>query len=416
MKLKLFSILAFGFILSLALPVSAQIDDSFNSIISPFRFYKDVQNVEIDVPTVVEVLFADEFIERLNFAVVDIATNTFEPYYFKREVITNEISVLVSSNPILDNLDLIIDKDNQTSVDFLLPNDEKGIAKINITSPKPITASSLSLLLTENVALPNTIEIRAVVEGQERIIVATKELGQQTTRFLQTVSDDWSIILTFGQPLRISELKINQDNIEKSSTRLIRFLAQPDSDYRIYFDPDRQTEINVGESGNLVSDQDVLILPSTTFESSPNYVIADVDGDGVADTIDNCVAISNTEQIDVNDNGRGDACDDFDKDGIINDNDNCLNQPNRNQKDIDSDGLGDVCDKEESRITEKYVWLPWVGIGFAALIIITLFTLTAVSYKKEKEVEEPGEENKKEEADEKDEEPEVPKTRSDLDN
>ena len=49
---------------------------------------------------------------------------------------------------------------------------------------------------------------------------------------------------------------------------------------------------------------------------------------------------------------------------VVNSQDNCVNEPNRNQRDTDSDGIGDVCDQEESRITEKYPWIPWLGIGF----------------------------------------------------
>jgi hypothetical protein len=40
--------------------------------------------------------------------------------------------------------------------------------------------------------------------------------------------------------------------------------------------------------------------------------------------------------------------------------------------DTDSDGIGDVCDTEESRITEKNAWLPWAGMGFAAVVLVGL--------------------------------------------
>ena len=109
------------------------------------------------------------------------------------------------------------------------------------------------------------------------------------------------------------------------------------------------------------------------------YLIADQDSDGTTDNQDNCPAMANSDQVDANNNRIGDVCDDFDKDGVINSKDNCPDNPNRNQKDVDADGLGDVCDKQESRLTEKYPWIPWLGIGFAAVVLIILLAITARS-------------------------------------
>ena len=69
-------------------------------------------------------------------------------------------------------------------------------------------------------------------------------------------------------------------------------------------------------------------------------------------------------------------CQDFDRDGVPNVRDNCPDAPNVSQADADSDGIGNVCDGEESRLTEKYAWIPWVGIGFAAAVIFVLFGLS----------------------------------------
>jgi hypothetical protein len=58
----------------------------------------------------------------------------------------------------------------------------------------------------------------------------------------------------------------------------------------------------------------------------------DTDGDGVADPIDNCPAVSNANQADADGDGRGDVCD------------NCPNAANGGQEDTDTDGRGDACD------------------------------------------------------------------------
>ncbi len=97
--------------------------------------------------------------------------------------------------------------------------------------------------------------------------------------------------------------------------------------------------------------------------------------DGFPDRFDNCVSVPNPDQLDIDSNGRGDMCDDFDRDGLINNVDNCESLPNRDQADEDGDGLGDVCDEEESRLTEKHAWIPWVGLAAAAGTILTMFAV-----------------------------------------
>ena len=63
-----------------------------------------------------------------------------------------------------------------------------------------------------------------------------------------------------------------------------------------------------------------------------NFVVSDVDHDGVPDSSDNCPFQFNPDQSDFDGDGRGDACD------------NCFDVPNPDQLDSDGDGLGDVCD------------------------------------------------------------------------
>lgn len=352
---------------------------SISQIIGAYRFYKDIGNISINVPTIVEVPFTDEFIERFDFAILDKTTNSFEPLFLKQETLINEIPLSVITDPSTNSASLMNDDNTKTYADFPLPDNTQGRVQITLSSANPITSSILTVLLDNNVALPSSIEIRAFVEGQSKIVVANRRMDQQTIRFPQTTSNKWIITFVFGQPLRVSELRLSQDNATKFNNRVIRFLAQKSHSYRIYFDPDRSVTVPVGEAGNLVSAKNILVIPAIPFQNNPNYVIADIDSDGVPDIHDNCVSVANSDQQDVNNNGRGDVCDDFDQDGVINYKDNCPDNPNRDQKDADSDGIGNVCDKEESRITERYTWIPWVGIGFAALVLIILLALTVKS-------------------------------------
>lgn len=71
----------------------------------------------------------------------------------------------------------------------------------------------------------------------------------------------------------------------------------------------------------------------------------DADGDGVADTADNCPDVANTDQRDADADRRGDACDaDDDGDGVADSADNCALAANPGQIDDDFDGRGDACD------------------------------------------------------------------------
>jgi len=59
---------------------------------------------------------------------------------------------------------------------------------------------------------------------------------------------------------------------------------------------------------------------------------------------DNCVFVSNPDQSDFDANGVGDACEDSDDDGVEDAFDNCPTVANPDQADGDGDGVGDACD------------------------------------------------------------------------
>lgn len=75
--------------------------------------------------------------------------------------------------------------------------------------------------------------------------------------------------------------------------------------------------------------------------------VADDDGDGAANDLDNCADVSNPDQANSDDDPFGNACDaDDDNDQFLDNEDNCPLHHNPDQSDVDADGVGDVCDTD----------------------------------------------------------------------
>jgi hypothetical protein len=115
-------------------------------------------------------------------------------------------------------------------------------------------------------------------------------------------------------------------------------------------------------------------IQAKIFEVSVIEPAADTDGDGIADTNDNCPKVSNADQKDSNANGIGDACDakaepDTDGDGIADTNDNCPKVSNADQKDSNANGIGDACDaKAEPDTDELKLPLPLIIAAIVAIV------------------------------------------------
>jgi len=100
----------------------------------------------------------------------------------------------------------------------------------------------------------------------------------------------------------------------------------------------------------------------------------DSDGDGVSASFDNCPVHANTDQLDSDSDGIGNACEaDTDGDTIIDDIDNCIDAPNTDQLDSDGNGIGDACEAPQgsgifspadgSTLDSTTVMFKWVDTG-----------------------------------------------------
>jgi len=368
---------------AVAANVVAQSALSTQEVFQAYRQQKDIGIISsIVVPTVIEIPLEGEYLyDSWGFALYNVDEEIFEPNLYRREPLPNQVTFTISSqeqNGLIRFPERMMDKNSASYADLLLPAKGQGSANFVITASRPIPSSGMTITLEKNVALPTSVEIRALVDGAERIVFKESRMFQTVVQFPRVTSAQWLIYFSYVQPLRITELQILDDNAPVLK-RGVRFLAQPGQMYRLYLNPDQLIRPVTAQSANLSLDKGVVRLPIIPSKQNPLYRPADVDKDGIPDINDNCVLVENRNQEDIDKNGLGDVCDDFDRDGLLNSKDNCPDNPNYDQHDEDGDGMGDACDKEESRITEKYSWIPWIGIGSAGAVLIVLLFLAARS-------------------------------------
>lgn len=385
MKINIFNLkLSFSLIFVLVLllfsaKISAQTSDpNPDQTISNFKFEQDVTDLDLTVPTVVEIPVTTSVLS--NFGVFEVDTATFQP--FTISAIPQSTSFIVSDSRDFENYEInLFDNDYSTYREFPVENLQDNSVQLYFKFDQPITTSQLFFSLAENVQLPSTVSIESLYPVR-KIIVMEKSVHSGTIFFPQVTASEFTVTFFYTQPLRITEIKFNE--IQFKNSYFLRFLAQPNNTYRLFSGKSPGlADYPVGEAGNLDNpDIKVKRIEAPILESNLNFHPPDRDGDKIPDDQDNCLSIANTDQTDANYNSTGDACEDFDLDGIMNLKDNCPNTPNRLQQDTDADGIGDHCDSEESRIFERLWFLPWIGIVLGFGVVMLLFKTTIKAEKK----------------------------------
>jgi hypothetical protein len=342
-------------------------NNSFASTdLSPFKTIYKPQISPILKPTVVSVFMPKD----ISFGIAIMESDNTVPQPWISLYRDETFYRVLNSSSVVGEASSFIDGNFNTSAEFNLDKD-KGNAFLEIESDKDIISNGLNFYFDTHVALPNKITLLALVDNNWKTVVAKKKLESSTIFFPETNAQKWRIELEYVQPLRIREIDFIKNHESTFLNTEIRWLARPGKSYTIYSDVINYPNIKTTEAGVLQgNDLEFLSVDLGEPINNPIYKDPDYDNDGIPDSIDNCVFTSNPDQIDVDNNGLGDACEDFDGDGVLNAMDNCPEHPNRNQSDIDNDGVGDVCDAEDSRITEKYTWLPWVAMVFAGIVML----------------------------------------------
>lgn len=356
---------------------------SMDEILTHFRY----KRTGIDIPSTTFPLVVQTPIEdgnKANYALIEkLKGASFQPFVITSTTDSPLISVRSNSPTSSITEDFLSDKNTGTVITY--PVSSNGATQsISFTFKyfRYITANGLTIQLADNATLPTTVAI-STLKPEQVIVVATKNVTSQYISFPETTASEWFVTFTYDQPLALSGLILNEIPSTNTTQYALRFLARPGASYEIYSGPDQYLTIPTGEAGNLTSSG---ITARSLKYYSPATNIAftkiDTDADSIPDIRDNCPNIANEDQKDADKNNKGDACEDFDYDGIENSIDNCPDYPNQAQLDTDGDLVGDPCDTEESRLTERLAFLPWVGIFAGFVVVIGIFAITVKRHEK----------------------------------
>ena len=261
----------------------------------------------------------------------------------------------------------IADVDERTTFDF--PLYESGVQKgsIKIVYAKPISTDRIDFLTTGDSYLPNVFTL--VIDGK-RVL---NTMSGRSARFPMMQAKSIEIQFEYSLPIRFTEVGVGIVT-EETVRSTIRFVYQPGTTYMLYSSSTNGREDSPTPAINLFAQQKEVTVSLGDIKTNPSYTVPtapvkDSDGDTILDTADNCPTQPNKDQKDGNGNGVGDVCDDYDYDGVPTYMDNCPFVENIDQKDTDRDGLGDACDQEESRFTERHVWIPWLTFSLVFLAV-----------------------------------------------
>ena len=238
----------------------------------------------------------------------------------------------------------------------------------------PIT--SMNIHFTPNTLPPRSVSVEYKIQDQWIPLVtgiryanniplgSIPVIEDQETTLRVTLESDHLLGLRDVQILTGEQIK---------DTPVLAWYAEPNTEYVLYRKPNfgQHTGYYVAAQRPLAIDEVTPRVFVTTTENNPFYN-PDYDRDGIDDVDDLCPRNKDAGNADIDNNGRGDVCEDKDQDGHVAGKDNCPLVYNPNQTDIDADGTGDVCDEADDRASEQLPYLDILLFGLLAGLLLWL--------------------------------------------
>ncbi len=273
-------------------------------------------------------------------------------------------------------------------IDFAYRERDTYLDKIHLNTtgvaPTDLGKTSVNCGAVPNVN-PNAV-INAITSGTNAPVLAQFDAFESTDEDGQIVGYNWIVNDTLSISQSSFEVTLSEGIYDVTLTVTDNFGGQDRATTRVTV---------TGDNSDIDGDGIADAVDNCPSVSNPDQVLptyyADQDGDGfgdpntttqaciapdgfVSDSTDLCPNAFSAEQLDTDGDGIGDACDpDQDNDGVANENDNCPLVANPFQVDTDNDGIGNVCD--ESPLGQREFWLEgecatlganWVVGGFGS--------------------------------------------------
>jgi hypothetical protein len=339
-----------------------------------FIDYAPLQIPSLTVPTVVQLSLPDS--AKGSVYIFDSTTNTFVGNRKKIvQGINGEkaIAAEYSDDGLTWNpMPSLIDGNSDTFLDVLHTDTDYYALQY----PQVTSISGLELEFAKYSAPPINFSIEYLDQstGKRIPVRVNSSFPSNSISFPTIQTTELYFSLENQQPIRLVDIHTKLANAPISTEQFIQFLAKPEGNYFVYANADKPVQFSQTEAIQFESPDPISILAK--FERNPLFQPADQDADGVIDSNDNCPATANSDQKDIDRSSVGDVCEDFDSDTVVNSRDNCPSDSNRAQTDTDGDAIGDTCDSFDNRITERYGWLPWLGIGLAGVVLLFVLVRT----------------------------------------